>query len=80
MNIYRITAKKLRYDDFTSITVHASSEQEARETAAAYIEQHEKEVPPCRFARVWLDPDHSDVTVIPLGSDPRVISAEFRHG
>jgi hypothetical protein len=80
MNLYRITANRLRYDDFTSITVRASNEDEARKTAARYVEQAEKDAPPCQFARVWLDPDQSQVTVIPLWDGPQVISAQFRHG
>lgn len=80
MNLYLITAKKWRYDDFTSITVRASSEDEARRTAVEYVEATAKEYSTTHFARVWGDPNESTVHQIALKDGPQVVASQFRHG
>lgn len=80
--LYRITRKNIRwvYDDFTSIVVRASSEDEAREAAVAFIEQEALKFSGSKFDRIWSNRDETEISRIQEIDGPQVISAEFRHG
>lgn len=83
MNVYKLTRKNLRcYDDFVSITVRASSEQEARELAAQHVRDEDSATGGIGafLATDWLRPERTEVVALILGDGPVVIASEFRHG
>ena len=82
MNLYRIARKSLRvYDEFSAMTIRASSPSEARELAVAFVEHTNKEYPSTPFELgCWSDPNQTEVHLLELGDGPTVIATEFRHG